>query len=131
MFLKKQLLNFWGNMHGGDNSYAGVQLAASGTLLKQKFIVDNFLRHIWNYSQFLSYLWDNCNQLPIKLQHLLHGNTLPVEIVMCCNNSDAYHCQHILIYQYISIWSSDIVSHSLSCRQLFLTPKHFKSHPWT
>ena len=33
-------------MHGGDNSYAGVQLAASGTLLKQKFIVDNFLRHI-------------------------------------------------------------------------------------
>ena len=47
-------------------------------LLKKHFIKYISLQAISNYSQLLSYRWNNCDQLPVKLPRLLRGNNLAI-----------------------------------------------------
>ena len=56
-------------MWGGDHSYPGVHLVAWNDT-KEKI----FVRPIWNYSQLLSYPWDICDHVSIKLPRLLRDN---------------------------------------------------------
>ena len=106
MLRKKAVLKFLGKHAGRRPLLPGLQLTA-WNVLKKNFIKDIFLQPIWNYSQLLSYPSDNCDQLPVKLPCLLHGNTSLIQIVMFLNViiCDAYNCQNTLINIYISIWS--------------------------
>lgn len=49
-------------------------------MLHQRYFPAKF----WNNSKLLYCMWDNCDQLPVKLPRLLRGNMSPIKIVMCC-----------------------------------------------
>ena len=75
-FEKKLFLNFQGHMHGKDHSYPGVQLEA-WSITEENIIKYIFLQPFGNYSQLLSYTWENYDQLPVKVLQLLCSNTQP------------------------------------------------------
>ena len=61
-------------MHGKDHSYPGVQLEA-WSITEENIIKYIFLQPFGNYSQLLSYTWENYDQLTVKVLQVLCSNT--------------------------------------------------------